>query len=496
MGAVNTNSVSLAIAEEDRLGVVAHNAVAEYMEPNEIGDYGSDITTVARNPISKDRQNRKGAITDVSSAVNVTMDTTASHLLQLLPGAMFSTWYDKPHWLRDEVSATATGFAVTGSVTGVQEGDLLFARGFKSGANNGLFVVDSISGQDITVVSSGVMVQENGDESTSLYLVGHQFDAGDVSVDGNGNLTSTTADFSKLGLVRGQAIFVGGLTASSAFDTEENHGLARVQSIAAHLLSLDKRQQAYRADDGAGKTIQLFYGWFLRNVPQDHTKFKEHYYQFELTYPNLMTGDKTGYEYATGNLINTLELSMPLSDKSTVSVETFGKDVEDITETRKAWKFLNPMFTEAFSTTSDFLRLRIQSVDDEGLTTLLKEATLNINNNASGENVLAKLGPEFVNYGNFDVTLEMTAVFTNPVVVSKIRNNCTVTADFCLVNNDAGFYFDIPNMTLGDGSRDFTVNEKIKIALSSNAFGDASLGYTLSQTFFPYLPVDKAAVCN
>lgn len=496
MGAVNTNSISLAITEEESIGVLPSSVVAEYMEPNEVSDYGADITTVARNPISKDRQNRKGTITDVSSSVNVAMDTTASHLLQILPGAMFANWYDRPHWLRSDVAASATGFVVTGGTpSDVKAGDILFARGFTNGANNGIFIVDSVSGNNITTTATS-QVAEAGGDATSLYLVGHQFDDGDLSVNAEGNLVTTTADLTELGLVRGQAVFVGGLTDTVSFATAANHGLARVQSVGEHLLTLDKRQQAYSADTGANKTIQLFYGWFLRNVPLDNAKFKEHYYQFELAYPNLMGGGATGYEYATGNLINTLELSLPLSDKSTMTIETFGKDVEDITDTRKSWTMKDPMFTEAYSTTSDFLRLRIQNVDETGLTTMLKEATLNINNNAGGENVLGKLGPEFVNYGNFDITLESTAVFTEAAVVSKIRNNCTVTADFCIVNNDAGFYFDIPAMTLGDGNREFTVNEKIKITLNSNAFGDPSLGYTLSQTFFPYMPTDKAAVCN
>lgn len=495
MGAVNTNSISLAITEEESIGVLPSTVVAEYMEPNEVSDYGADITTVARNPISKDRQNRKGTITDVSSTVNVAMDTTTSHLLAILPGAMFAKWYDRPYWLRSDVSATTTGFTVTGGApSDVKAGDILFARGFANGANNGLFIVDSVSSNTITTTATS-QVAETGGDAASLYLVGHQFADGDLAVDSDGNLVTTTADLTDLGLVRGQAVFVGGLTSGTSFATAADHGLARVQSVAEHLLTLDKRQQAFAADTGEDKTIQLFYGWFLRNVPLDHAKFKEHYYQFELAYPNLMNGS-TGYEYAAGNLINTLELSLPLSDKSTMTIETYGKDVEDITSTRKSWTINDPMFTEAYSTTSDFMRLRIQNVDETGLTTMLKEATLNINNNAGGENVLGKLGPEFVNYGNFDITLESTAVFTEAAVVSKIRNNCTVTADFCIVNNDAGFYFDIPAMTLGDGNREFTVNEKIKITLNSNAFGDPSLGYTLSQTFFPYLPTDKAAVCN
>lgn len=496
MGAVNTNSVSLAITEEESIGVLPATVEAEYMEPNEISDYGSDITTVARNPISKDRQNRKGTITELEASTSAAMDTTASHLLKLLPGAMFADWYSQPHWLHANVSATATGFEVVGGdYANVKTGDILFARGFANGGNNGLFIVDSVSGTTITTTAT-TMVVEAGSEATSLFVVGHQFDAGDLQVDANGNLISTTADFTDYNLTVGQGVYIGGLGADTAFATAADTGLARVVGIAEHLLTLDKHQQAFSADDGSGKTIHLYYGSFLRNVPVDHVKFKEHYYQFELTYPGLGSANEDRYEYSVGNLINTLELSLPLTDKSTMSFETFGKDVEDITGTRKPWTIYNPLFTEAISTTSDFLRLRIQNTDETGLTTLFKEATLTINNNAGGENVLNKLGPEFVNYGNFDVTMDMSAVFTDAAVVSKIRNNCTVTMDFCIANNDAAFYFDIPAMTLGDGSRDFAVNEKVKISLSSSAFGDTTLGYTLSVTYFPYLPSTKAAICD
>lgn len=496
MGSVNTNSISLAIAEENSIGVLPSTVVAEYLEPNEISDYGADISTVARNPISKDRQNRKGTISDVESTVDVEMDTTASHLLAILPGIMFSQWFDQPHWVRTAVSATAEGFVVTGgSPEDVSAGDLIYARGFANGANNGLFVVASV-GSGTIVVSSGELVAESGSSATSLYVVGHQFAEGDCAVDSGGNLTLTSGSFATLGIERGQGVYIGGLGASNSFATAADSGLARVQKVEAKKLTLDKRQQAFAADSGTGKTIQLFYGWFMKNVPLDDAMFKEHYYQFEIAYPGLMNADATGYEYAVGNLMNTLELSLPLTDKSTMKVQTIGKDVEAITGTRKGWTFNTPLFNEAYNTTADFMRLRIQNVDETGLSTLFKEATLNVNNNASGERVLGKLGAEFMTYGNIDVSMEMTAVFTAPAVVAKIRNNCTVTMDFCICNNDAGFYFDIPSMTLGDGSRDYAVNEKIKIKLSSNAFGDESFGYTLSETFFPYLPSDKAAVCN
>lgn len=499
MGAVNTNSVSLAFTEEKSLGVPATAAVAEYLEPNDISDYGADITTTARNPISKDRQNKKGTITNLSSTVSFSGDTTASFLLAFLEGAMFSTWKKRQAWYANEIGAAPTdsGYKLTTAIAGaLVEGTILYSRGFVNGANNGIKIVDAGSTTtNIKIVGGSTLVTELAPEGASIFVVGFQAKAGGIAVDAQGNLEATGFMWSDFGLEVGNAIFIGGITASTSFATEENFGLARVREITTNKLVIDKKNQAFKADVGTGKTIQVFFGWFLRNVSVDDSRFAMRSYAFELAYPGLGDNDKDAYEYSLGNIINTFELSLPLSDKSEATITTFGKDVEPITETRNLWTFKKPLFTEAYSTPNDFLRLRFQGADESGLTTYFKDATITINNNASGEDVLGKLGPAFVNYGNFDVSISTEAVFTNKLLTEKIRNNCTVTCDFCLSNNDAGFYFDIPAMTLGDGSRNFAVNEKVKIALSSDAFGDTSLGYTISQTFFPYLPSDKADVC-
>lgn len=500
MGAVNTNSVSLAYIEESELGVIPASGVAEYLEPNEISDYGTDITTTARNPISKDRQNKKGTITDLSSSVSFAGDTTVSFLLAFLEGAMYSTWKKRGAWFKGDISAsnTSQGFTLTKPMDKAPvEGTIIFCRGFVNSANNGLKIVAAESTESLIKTTDGAsFVDEEAPEGASVYVVGYQGTDGSIGVNLQGNLTSTGFNWTDLDLEIGSAIYVGGMGASNSFATANNSGLARIRGVYQNLLVIDKCNQTFEEDNGEGKTIQIFFGWFLRNVATDDPLFKQHTYSFELCYPGLAEdGVKDGYEYGLGNIINTFELSLPLNDKSTMSISTFGKDVLPITEERKSLTFKNPIHTEAFSTPNDFLRIRMQNIDETGLTTFFKDATLTINNNASGENVLGKLGPAFVNYGNFDVTLETSAVFTNKDLTAKIRNNCTVTCDFCLINNDGAFYFDIPAMTLGDGNRDFPVNEKVKIALSSNAYGDAALGYTISQTFFPYLPSDKADAC-
>lgn len=375
------------------------------------------------------------------------------------------------------------------------EGTLLIARGFTNEANNGLKVVKSGGSASFVPVTDTGLVTENGNDDTSVFVCGFQGAAGDLRIDGEGNLVSTALNFTTLGIEPHSAIFIGGIAQNTRFATAQNYGLCRVVSVEAHKITLDKRPNLFIADKGTGKTIHVYTGWFIRDVSVDDALFNEHTFTFEGTYPGIQDNGTDGYEYAVGNLINTLELSLPLADKSTATITTFGLDVQPMTATAQKWTRVRPLFQEAFSTPNDFIRLRLERADGYGLSTLFKECTLTLNNNAGGENVLGKLGPAFTNYGNFDVSLSFQCVFTNPDIPKMIRNNCTVTMDFCIANNDGGFWFDIPSMSLGGGDRDFTANEKVKINLSSNAFGDPYPGYTIGVTFFPYLPNPKADAC-
>lgn len=499
MGAVNTNSISLAFIREQTMGQLPATGTAEYLEPNDISAYGVEITTVARNPISKYRMNKKGTITDTSSSVGFAQDTTASLLLAFLQGGIYSTWIERPAALRDQVAAstTKTGFVFSKALAGSPiEGTILFARGFVNQPNNGLKIVGAGSTTtDIVTTDGATFVDEVGNDNTSVFAVGYQATAGDIQIDASGNLISTTLDFTTLGLEIGSGIFIGGLDPVTAFDTKANYGLCRVRKVEANRVTLDKRPNAFVADAGAGKTIHLYFGWFIKDVGVDDPMFNERSFSFEAVYPGINDNNTDGYEYATGHVVNTMEISLPLSDKSGTTITTFGLDVQPITAARQPWSFHRPLFMEAYSTPNDFIRLRVEKADETGLSTLFKEVTLTLSNNAGGENILGKIGPAFTNYGNFDVSVAFTCIFTSPEIPKMIRNNCTASMDFCIVNNDGAFHFDIPSMTLGDGTKDFAVNEKVKISLSSTAFGDPDPGYTLGVTFFPYLPNPKVDAC-
>ena len=84
MGRVLTNNTTLSYAVEETLGVLPGSPTWFILEPNSIGTYGATITTVARSPVSQNRQRRKGTVTDLDSAVEWEGDLTLSHFVDFI----------------------------------------------------------------------------------------------------------------------------------------------------------------------------------------------------------------------------------------------------------------------------------------------------------------------------------------------------------------------------------------------------------------------------
>ena len=292
----------------------------------------------------------------------------------------------------------------------------------------------------------------------------------------------------------GQFIFVGGADNANRFADSpsiDNSGYARVVSVSANAVVLDKVTNTFTTNDGAGKLIQIFFGRFLKNVPTDDANFLERSYQFELEYPGLASNNTSSeFEYAKGNFCNTMAVNLPLTDKATVSFAFVGTDTTPPSGDRatNADNASAPERTGAYNTTADCARLRITHLDETGLTTDFKSLTVTLNNNVSPEKVLCNLGARFMNFGNFEVNIETQLVFTDSSVVQAIRDNETVTMDFGVANDDGVIMFDIPAMTLGGGDREFPVNESVLINVTSEAFQDPQTNNSIGISVFPFVP--------
>lgn len=499
MSKVSTNTVSLQFCREASLGVLPGSPLWKLLEPNSIGGFGANITTVARNPISKDRQRKKGTITDLDSPVEFEGDLTGEHVLDFMSGFCFAV-PNGPNVYGDQETDTITGVDGTAEEYDVSAngdlaaGQLIYCRGFTNSENNGLKTVAAGATGTTIAVEEDIVDEVSPPYNARIEVCGFEGAAGDLEINASLNLISTVLDFTTLDLTVGQVIWIGGTATLNRFaldiSSSVNRGWARITAIAANELTLDKKSSTYQTDDGAAKEIHFYYGNFIRNVSVDDADFDEASYQFEATYPDLEAVGTDCYEYAKGNYCNQITFNLPLADKANCSFGFVGTDTEppDTSRATGADTPLEPVQTVAFNTSADIARLRITEVDETGLSTYFKSLSLTINNNASPEKALANLGAVFMNIGNFDVDIEAQLLFTNKAVPAAIRANTTVTMDFSLRNDDGGLFFDLPAMTLGGGDKEFPENETVLINTPAQAFEDPTLGTSIGVSLFPYLP--------
>lgn len=513
MGRVITNATTLSFAREASLGVLPAEPQWFELEPNGVTSWGTTISKEARNPISQARARRKGVVTDLDSGVEFEADLTLAHLRHFVESFLFARAVGADAFLTS--AATGTGYTVPAlsaaqagrllySGAGAGATSLIYASGFVNDENNGLKPIGAAPAAAATEITAAGNVAEVPPVGNfvEVAVAGIRGAAGDIEIDANGDLISTALDFTTTGITAGQVIHVGGLDVANQFFNEENTGFARVRIVAANKLTLDKREQAFVADDGtdtgAGGTnlrIDLLFGQFVRNVEVSHTDFREISNQFEVVSPNLMAGGATGYEYSIGNYADALSIAIPLNGKATMTLGFVGTNTTNPSTVRanNADEAKGGGQVEAFGSASDIARLRAQDVDEEGLTTDFKSATFTLTNNVAGEKVIGRLGPKYLNAGNIECDVEMQTLFTNPDVIERIRCNRTIGLDWVLRNGDGGVAFDLPTGTLDGGGREFPANQSVLINGTFMAHEETAFGYTLGVSFFPALPAQACA---
>lgn len=515
MARVLSNNVSLSYSIETALGVAGTSWFQ--LEPNDITTFGATITKVARNPISRQRDRRKGVVTDLDSAVEFETDLTGSAFDDFVEGFCFSTAVNSEMDIASTlVSATGDEYTVP-SLSATQAGklqfstgeyaSLIFARGFTNDENNGVKEVDVDAVSTDTVIGVvETLVDETPPANAELQLAGVRFAdaATDVTVAYTGTtLTITVAalvgfDWSTMGLTVGQTVHVGGTTDDGTVQNalqdsvaDDTYGYARITAIDTNVLTLDKTSSTLKvAAPVAATVLDIMFGKFIRNVAVDSSEYLERSFQIEAVFPDLDAVGSDEYQYAKGNFVNTVGVNLPLTDKATVSFAMIGTDTDNPTTVRAtgADSAEAPNATAAFGTSSDIARIQLQETDEDDLGTCFKSLTLNINNNVSPEKVIGTLGGKFINTGDFEIDIETQLIFENGAIIDAIRTNETLTMDFIVKNEDGAIIFDVPSMTIDGGGRDFPENETVLVNTTAQAFLDPVFGYSLGVSRIPKVP--------
>lgn len=485
MSRVLANNVTLAFARQSDATVLPTSGWKS-VEPNTIREWGAETSKVARNPISKKRQRRKGTITDVNSKVGYDADFTMEAMRDHIEEFMFSTLKGTAPFTPTAVTSTGYTVASGGALT---QGWLVYARNLALSANNGLKVVGA-SSTGTEVKTSGLSAEASAPATARLEVAGVQGATGDIEINADGNIESTTLDFTTLPIFVGQTLKLGGATSGVQFATAANNTFVRIVAIAAHLITVDRCTLV--EDAGTGKTIQLLYGQFIKNVASDHADYQELMVCWEAAFPDLGGVGTDKYEYANGNFANMMDVNLPLTDKATIGFGFIGTDTDVPTTTRAtgASSATAPARTEAMNSVSNVAQLAVATYDETGLSTDFKSLKVSIKNAVSPEKVIGRLGAAHMNFGNFMIDIEAQLLFTNSAVVDAIRNNTTCNLRFAARNDDGGAMFDVPSMTLGGGGKELPTDASVLLNTTAEAFEDAVLGTSLSVSLFPYLPAE------
>lgn len=493
---IDSNETSLNIAEEETLRVLPVTPTWRSFEPNEYDDFGGELTLLARNPINRSRQRKKGSITDLDANGGFNQDFTQYNMQWILQGYMFADLREK---VNSAVSAvTADGYTVA-DVAGFSAGQLIFASGFSTLTNNGIKTVAGTDTNEITVAGLAV---EGATPNGKINTVGRVGASGDLDIDTTGpwpRLTSAVLDFTTLGLIPGEWLYIGGDAAGTSFATAGNNGFKRIRSVTANAIEIDVSTENMATEDGAGLTVHLYFGRVLKNELGALIKRRSYQLERQLGNPDTAAPNDFQAEYLVGAVPSEFSLNIEQADKINADMSFVALDNEQRTRA-VGLKTGNRVVTQegdAYNTSSDFSAMRLAIVTPGNpnpvpLFGYLTDLTLSINNNLTVNKAVAVLGGFEVTAGTFEVSAEATAYFSTVEAVQAVRNNENVQLFAAVAKNNAGFIVDLPLTALGNARLDVEQDEPIMLPLQIDAATAALLNpntdYTLMWVFFDYLP--------
>lgn len=500
---IDSNITGLAFAEELTLGVLPGSPVWKRLNPNSYSDFGGDVKTVAPNPINPSRQRKKGSVVDLDASSGFNHNLSFYNVQDLFESVMFADMRKKGKATVTLVDIDTTNpdeYEVASS-TGFLVNSLIKGHNFTNSQNNALNTVAAVTGTTVEV-ATGLLVAETPPSTAYIQVVGYASAVGDLDVDASGNfakITSTTLNFTTLGLVVGQWIFVGGDLTANQFTNAVNNGFKRIRSITATALTLDKSVAAMVTEANTTKDVWIFFGDVLRNETGTLIKRRSYHLERTLGAPDDALPAQIQSEYVKGQIPNEFTLNVPTADLVTVDFNFIGTDSLQNTGATGPLQtsVVSPQASEVFNSSSDFSRIKLASVSvtDEAPTSLfafVTDMSLTVNNNLSANKAIGVLGSFDITAGTFSINGSLTAYFGNVTSIQAVRNNADVTLDFAIVKKNQGIVFDIPLISLGGGRLNVEQDQPIKIPLNLDAATaeDIASGFdhTLLITLFGYLP--------
>ncbi len=380
------------------------------------------------------------------------------------------------------------------------DGVLIKPSGFTNDENNELLVTSGTSTSTAIKVATGTLVAEaSPPENATLDVVGFQGGEDDLAIDSAGDLTSSTLDFTTLGIYAGMWVYFlnsaqATVMGAAAYAFASTTGRAKVKTVAAHKLTLERRTFAIAADAGTGKTVRVFVSsrLFRNYAIDDSTYYSEVTLSGEKTDVKPGTAADTRYTYVKGCGVNTLEISAPIDSKITATVGMVGMTAT--TPLAAADRVSGPSSAYApigdalVDTQNDLQEVRL--TDSGGnLVADVVAWTFRLNNNLKPRKSQGTFGASGLNYGKFMYSVNMNAYYQDSDAIDAADENREGMAwDAFIWNHQYGIVLDLPNVALRNPDLSYAGNEPVMINCDIVAFRDPTTGVAGEMAVFGYIP--------
>lgn len=378
----------------------------------------------------------------------------------------------------------------------LQSGIVVRGKNFANSANNGLHVLTSGSTASSIKTNDSLVTEASPPPNAVLEVVGFQGASGDIQIDANGNITSTVADFTTMGLVVEQQIVVGDATsgAAFAFATTAYNSDAVVKAISAHLLTLKFRNWTVgSADTGVGKTIRLLFHSAIQNVPLDPTGANGYLVaptaSFEVS--ELGSGGATDYSYFNGCAVNDCAIDIPVEGKMTATLSMIGMIATNPSSSRSSGPStaIEANSPAVYTTGANMTDIRLlKQADESRLSAEINSMKIDYKNNAKPRKQLGTAGAAGLIFGEYTPMLSFDAYVLDNNLTTAINNNTDSVALTLNKNSDGGVGFYFPMVKPRKGDKTYQAGDSVKIACDVPANRDPNTGVLWCMTQFAYLP--------
>lgn len=477
------------------------------MQPNPGGIQGHEpeFVDAVRDPLSKFATDEK------PDHVGLNANPTLVHDLNKDFADMFAEGWtrsaakvpgDEPTTAIYYPTAAADGAGSEDSFTVAADGDLtagllIYVRGCQEAANNGVFKLSGTSGTTAIKVATGTLTAETITQGTvTLEVCGVEGAEDDIVMDSSGNLTSTTLDFTTLGLVDGHEVKIGdtALDADFGFATEACNCWATVDGTpTANLLPLKWHSSTPAADSGTGKTIRIHFGRAYRNVAIDHADYLEPSWHIEKEDLGVGTAEAAVYTYVKGATIDKVSIAMAVESKIVVTTNFKAMDIAD--PVLVASRVSGPsaaypsLASEMFDTSNDLIQCGVYTTADAVLIAEVNSFTYSIDHAVDPQKQLGTFGAADMNFGKIRPLGVMEVYYRRHTLPVGIRANTTYRQTTRMRNGQAGISLHIPQLVLRGGAMSYTANKPVMVNVNLPSHRDPATNQVMILNILPYCPL-------